>query len=143
MRKLFAFLLAVCLLLPACAPAEDRDPIIGCWAFLVDGEKYPEFMQNFGDYDSMMAIYYFLSDGTVMLLENDMKDKAAQPVFASVGVWEKTGDVYSCSIIGLGSCSLSFWAESLMIAPEQNPGVSMKLRLIRPFNPYSDYSITR
>ena len=31
MRKLFAFLLAVCLLLPACSLAEEPDGIYGCW----------------------------------------------------------------------------------------------------------------
>ena len=143
MKKLFAFLLAMCLLLPAAGFAESRDHLVGCWVFLVDGEKYPEFMQNFGDYDSMMAIYYFLSDGTVMLLENDMKNKTAQPVFASVGKWEKAGDDYRCSIIGLGDCGIRFWAESIMLSPDQTPGISMKLRYIRPFDPYSDYSIAK
>ena len=85
----------------------------------------------------------FRPKGMGMLLENDMKNKTAQPVFASVGKWEKAGDDYRCSIIGLGDCGISFWAESIMLSPDQTPGISMKLRYIRPFDPYSDYSIAK
>ena len=143
MKKVFAFLLAVCLLLPAFAPAEDRDPIVGCWYMLVDGEKYPEFMANFGNYDSMLSIYYFLSNGTVTLLENDVAGGSSQPTYTSVGRWKKDGDSYQCSIMGIGNCTITFWAESAMLATESTPGVSMKLRLLRPFNPYSDYSFSK
>ena len=143
MKKVFAFLLAVCLLLPACAPAEDRDPIVGCWAMLIDGEKYPEFMQSFGNYDSMMSIYYFLSNGTIMLLENDVTNGTAQPYYTSSGKWEKSGNVYKCSIIGIGSCTMTLRAETAIFELESTPGVSMKLRYIRPFDPYSDYIITK
>lgn len=143
MRKLFAFLLAVCLLLPACAPAEDRDPIVGCWYMYIDGEKYPEFMQNYGKFDTALSVYYFLSGGTIMLLENDVVNGSSQPTFASVGKWEKSGDGYQCSIFGLGTCTLTLLAESAMLSPESYSGLSMKLRQIRLFNPYSDYVFTR
>ena len=143
MKKLLSIILILALLLPAAAPADSPDPIIGCWYMYIDGEKYPEFLQNIGTYDSTMSIYYFRSDNTIALLENDIVYGAAQPTYASVGRWEKSGDGYRCSIIGLGECTVTLWAESAMVAPDQNQGVSMKIRKIVPFNPYKDYDIKR
>ena len=81
MKKLIALTLILALLLPAGAMASSNDLIIGFWYLLVDNGRYPELMKNYGDFDYVLSAYLFSEDGNIYLLESDIKDGAATPIF--------------------------------------------------------------
>ena len=139
MKRLFAIILALCLLVPFCVSAETDDPIIGYWYCFMDLTAYPELVPSVGEYDHMLSMYYFDPSGVIYLLENDVKDGASTPFYTGGGRWEKTESGYNVSIIGIGETTLSFYGPSAYI---QIPGsdLSMKLRNLTRFNPYKDYS---
>lgn len=139
MRKLITVILVLALLLPALALAE-QDPIVGYWYAYYDGAVYPEFMQSFGNYDSAISLYYFAENGSIILLENDMKDGSATPTFTSCGKWEKKLFSYNFSIIGLGEGTIELQTDTMKIAPSSYNGMKMTLRKIISFNPYKDFS---
>jgi len=138
MKKLITIILVLALLLPAAALA-DQDPIVGYWYLYLDGKAYPELMKNIGDYDSIVDLYYFAEDGTVMTLENVLKNGSATPTYTSQGKWEKSLFAYSFSIIGLGDGKISIKDDSLELTLPNNNGLKMRLRKIVQFNPYKDY----
>ena len=138
MKKLITIILVLALILPAAALAE-RDPIVGYWYMYVDGNAYPELAANFGDYDSILSMFYFAEDGTVMILENAMKDGAATPRFANQGKWEKNLFAYSFNIIGFGDGKITVKDDRIEFAPSSYNGVKIPLLKIVTFNPYKDY----
>lgn len=138
MKKLITIILVLALLLPAAALAADPDPIVGYWYMYYDGVAYPEFVSNFGNYDSFLDLYFFAEDGTIMLLENAIKDGSATPTFTSCGKWEKKLFSYNFSIIGIGDGTIELNTDTMKIAPSSYNGIKMVLRKIIPFNPYKD-----
>ena len=139
MKRFLLLFLAVALLLAGSAAA-DREEIVGDWYMYVDGELYPEFIPNFAPYDELFLLYSFRSDGIITLLELDLQDNTGTPVFSTVGKWEKSGLLYSYSIIGIGSGDAKLSNGDLLIGL-QNTTVPyyMRLHKITAFNPYSDY----
>ena len=140
MKKLITIILIVALILPAAALAVDRDRIIGYWYMNVDNDYYPEFMANYGDYDSALSAYYFTKSGRVMLLESDIKDDSGTSSLMSVGTWEKVQnkmDTFSCQIIGIGDGTIIINDdESMELTNSQK--ITFRLWRMRIFNPYSD-----
>lgn len=139
MKKLLAIILILAMLLPSAVLAADPDQIVGYWYFYLDGNKYPELMKNLGDYDSLIDMYYFAEDGTVMVLENAMKDTSGTPKFTSQGKWEKILFGYNFSIIGLGDGKVTVKDDSMELTLPNYNGLKMRLRKIIQFDPYSDY----
>ena len=144
MKKLLAIILILALLLPAAAGALVRDRIVGYWYIFIDGDHYPEFMANYGDYNYVLSAYFFSSDGFIMLLENDMKDNAATPTFITCGKWEKEKmgiDTYHYQIMGMGEGTIKIEdnGNMYMAIPNNPTNLSLHLRMIFPFSPYSDY----
>ena len=143
MKKLITVILIIVLAMHGMAYADNIDKrIVGYWYFFVDGDFYPEYMQNFGDYDYSLIAYFFSKDGFVFLLENDMKDNVATPTFISCGKWKKIGlDKYSAQIMGFGDCEIIVEDnKNMYLTSQQVNNVKMHLRGIFPFDPYSDYS---
>lgn len=138
MKKLFAAVLILALLLPAAVLAEGRDPIIGCWYAYFDGEIYPEIKAAYGNIDNELSVYYFNADGSIYTLDNTIIDGSAEPTFAACGKWEIINGVYQFSIIGMGTGDIHLSGDELHAAI---PGTElyMVMHKIIPFNPYADY----
>ena len=142
MKKLITIIMILATLLPAAALAIDRDIIVGYWYMFIDGDFYPEFMANFGDYDYILSAYFFAEDGTIYLLEADMKDGSASPAFVSCGKWKKVKGIrtYSYKIMGLGEGTLKVEeGGDMYLGIPGSDSASMHLRKISPFSPYTDY----
>ena len=139
MKKLIALILILALALPAAAlAASKRDPIIGYWYIFLDVVQYPELKSSLENYDHGISMYYFDDSGIIYLLENDVKDCVSTPSYASTGKWEKTGSGYNVSILGIGETTLSLDGDAALLKLPSYP-LSMKLRKIYTFNPYTDY----
>jgi hypothetical protein len=140
MKKIITIILILALIIPTVSMAVSRDRIIGYWYMNVDNDYYPEFMANYGDFDSAFSAYYFTKSGRVMLLENDVKDDSGTPSFLSVGTWEKVKnkmDTFSCQIIGIGEGTIVIKDnESMELTNSQK--TTFRLWRMRIFNPYSD-----
>ena len=141
MKKLIAVVLILALLLPAGALASSNDLIIGFWYLLVDNGRYPELMKNYGDFDYVLSAYLFSEDGNIYLLESDIKDGAATPIFSCCGTWEIAQGIrkYSYQMMGLGQGSIRLEEGGDMYISVQNDSFSLHLRMMFPFNPYLDY----
>ena len=141
MKKLLALILILALALPALALATPSELIIGCWYMLVDNDWYPEMMKNLGDYDYTISVYIFSGDGNIYVMEGDIKDGAAEPFFHACGTWEKANGTgqYTYRIIGLGEGSVRVeeGGHMYMLIPDSQ--LSMHMRKMIPFNPYTDY----
>ena len=138
MKKLITFTLILALLLPATVLAEERDPIVGNWYILFDGNIYPEIKSAVGNMDSDLSVYYFNADGSIMLLDNPITDGSSDPTFAACGKWEIINDAYKYSIIGLGTGNILLSGDELLVELSEY-GIYMVMRKIIPFNPYEDY----
>jgi len=142
MKKILSLILAVLLLIPAAAPAEDPDPIVGLWYVLGDKYIYPELMDGIGDYDTYLSVYYFNSDGTVSLLDSAVKDGKGTPEFTTAGKWFFKDNQYSYRIIGIGEGTMKYDQEKdLLKVYAEGTNMYMSVRRIVPFNPYKDYGI--
>lgn len=139
MKKLFVFILALCLAVPFCTFAETQDPIVGSWYMLFDKNITPEMAPNFNDLDLIIMAYSFMSDGTIFLSENDIKDKVGDYASAVSGKWEKNGSSYTYSITGFGSGNVFVESDSIYLQTGVN-GLYLKLRKMIPYDPYADYS---
>ena len=139
MKKLLAVVLILALLLPVAALADDTaDPIIGHWYLLFDKNVSPELASNFQDNDYIFMIFSFLSDGTILQSEIDIKDKTGNPYSGSAGKWERSGYDYSYSIIALGSGKALLEGDSLLLQM-QNSTIYLKLHKLIPLDAYNDY----
>lgn len=140
MRKLITMILILALALPALTLAEEPDPIVGCWYTFIDNSRYPELMKNYGDYDYVLSAYLFAEDGKIYLLENDVKDGAATPVFYCCGAWDKAQDIrkYNYKIMGIGegTIRLEEGGDMYLIMGD----LSLHFRMMFPFSPYRDMS---
>lgn len=136
MKKLFVVFLALLLLL-SFSVVSYADSCIGYWYMYVDGSQYPEFMANYGNFDSVLSLYYFSESGKIFLLENDMLNESATPSFVCCGKWEKDDSSYKYSLFGIGEGTFSAIA-TLMKLDSPN-SYSMILRRVVPFDPYKDY----
>jgi len=138
MRKLITITLILALLIPAAALADDQDPIIGCWYLYYDAYIYPEFASTYGNVESEVSIYYFLPNGSIMLLDNPIKGESSTPTYSGCGRWQKTDNGYTYSLVGLGEGDARITDNGVEL---QLPGstVYMVMRSLIPFNPYADY----
>lgn len=141
MKKLIALAMILILIVPASALAVDRDPIIGGWYMCYDEKVTPEMASNFSGFDKIFAIYDFTEDGTIMLLEVDLKEGKGTPVYSAAGKWSKENDKYKYSIIGLGQGTAFIKDRELYLALDNVSARQMylKIRRIEYFDPYSDY----
>lgn len=138
-RKLISVLLITAIaILPVAALAVEPDPVVGYWYVFIDLKEYPEMASTAGNYDNMLSMYYFNESGSIYLLENDMKDYAATPMFTGNGRWEKTSSGYNVSIIGFGETTMIV-SEDTAYLKIPNTQLSMKFRKITSFNFYTDY----
>ena len=139
MKKLITLILILALTLPAAAMAAD-DLIVGFWYTFIDNSRYPELMKNYGDYDYVLSAYLFAEDGKIYLLENDVKDGAATPVFYCCGTWDKAQGIrkYNYKIMGIGegTIRLEEGGDMYLIMGD----LSLHFRMIFPFSPYRDMS---
>ena len=142
MKKLITIILILALLLPAAAGSiGNNDRIVGYWYMFLDGTYYPEVAVNYGGYDYALSAYFFSPNGTISLLENDIKDGAATPTFTSCGKWEKSGfNKYSAQILGLGDCSIDIEDNGNMYLTLSATKMKVHLHMIIYANPYTDYS---
>lgn len=139
MKKLLILFLFLSLLCSS-AVASDRDPIVGEWYMLVDGDLYPEFVVNFGDYTKLIIVYSFLADGSIMITENDISAETNNVYYTSSGKWEKKLSGYNYSIFGIGPGELKLDGDTLLLSSKTgNVTVSTRLRRMIPFDPYNDY----
>ena len=137
MKKLFCALL-VLMLLPIISFA-DESPV-GCWYFLYDKEKYPEFSENYHDADLVFIIYVFSSDGSISILENYVTGKTGSPTYKTVGFWSTSDSGYQYGIVGFGKGEIFIKDDMLhMQVPDSN--YYMELMKITPFDPYDNVYI--
>lgn len=140
MKKLLTLILAVALILPAAAMAEDRDPIVGCWYMFFDGDMYPEAKFAFGDCDNEISVYYFKQDGTIMMLDNTVTGGTGNPIYTLCGRWEIRNGEYYISIISLGEGKTILDGDVLKIPAFSVDNIFVIIHRIIPFNPYADYA---
>lgn len=139
MKKLLIVFLIVSLIVPTVSFAVDpSDPIIGNWYIMFDKFASPELAPNFSENDLIFLVYSFFNDGTILQSEIDIKDKIGTPFSGAAGKWEKSGNGYSCSIIGLGSVNaLIENGELLLHMPNSN--FYLRFRKLVPLDAYNDY----
>ena len=134
MKKLLCAFL-VLMLLPIFAFADDTPD--GCWYFLYDKEKYPEFSENYHDSDLVFSIYVFSSDGTIAILENYVTGKSGDPTYKTVGFWNASDSGYQYGIVGFGKGAIFVKDDMLhMQIPDSN--YYMELMKMYPFDPYDN-----
>lgn len=138
MKRFIVVLLVICLFLPGLSFADDPDPISGCYYLYYDKSVTPELATSFGSYDRIIAVYTFLNDGTIVLLEHDVEGTTGIPSYNSAGKWEHDAADYKYSIIGLGE-GRAYIKDDCIFLGLMNNTVYMKLHKLFPFNPYSDY----
>lgn len=122
------------------ALAEDPDSVVGTYYLFYDKSATPEMATSFGAYDRMIAVYSFLSDGSIVCLEHDVLDGSGTPFFGSAGKWEPNGQNYKYNIIGFGSGELKLYDDYVMIQINETT-TYMKLRKLIPMDPYHDYAV--
>ena len=137
MKRFFAFVL-VLLFLPLFALADEPDPIVGTWYMYFDVTFTPEMASSMSGYDRIISVYTFLSDQSVVCVEHNSKDNTGEPAFGSVGKWEKSGNEYNYSLIGLGEGKAYIKDERLYLGMYENT-VYFGLHKLIPINPYKDY----
>ena len=137
MKKLITIILILAMLLPAVVLADDLDPIVGCWYMYADKNIIPEFMSFYADADSELSVYYFLENGSVMLLDNIVTNGTGTPTFTPLGKWEKSGQDYKFSLLQLGEGTLRVSGDEMYL-PAQGSNMFMIMRRIICFNPYKD-----
>ena len=142
MKKLLAMILILALLLPAAALSGNSDPIVGAWYMFYSKNETPEMAATFGACEIMTAVYDFWENGTITLSETDVLDGASTPAYMAAGKWEKDGDTYQYSILGVGSGKCLIEGDSLLLGLNDNV-VYMKLHRMIPFDPYNDYDYKR
>ena len=135
MKKLFCLLL-VLLFIPCAAFASDS--IVASWYMLYDKSTCPELAANFQNMDLIVAVYSFLEDGSIMLSENDIKDKNGTPLSSGVGKWERGLLNYTYNIIGFGSGSC-FIENDLLYLQLNSSNLYLTLHKMIPLDPYRDY----
>lgn len=142
MKKLVSFLLAALILLMPIASICESDNLIGSWYIYVDATKYPELSQLSNYNDSAFTVYTFLENGTIMWLENDVKDGNATPTYNACGRWEKGEEKnnYKYSMIGIGEGTMILKNDGLTINIPQN-NIAVRFRRIFTFNPYTDFKL--
>lgn len=136
MKRLFVALLSFLLLL-SFSVSTYADSCVGYWYMYIDGSQYPEFMANYGNFDSALSLYYFSESGKIFLLENDMLNESATPSFVCCGKWENDGPSNKFSLFGVGEGTCS--AVATLMKLDYPNSHSLFLRRVVPFNPYKDY----
>jgi hypothetical protein len=136
MKRILVLILSLVLLFSSSSFASDSYAIAGYWYMYVDGNQYPEFMANIGNYDNTISLYYFSDSGKIFLLENDMLNESATPSFSCVGKWEKVQYSYKYNLIGIGEGTLTIAANMMKIVMPSS--YSMVLRRVIPFDPYKN-----
>ena len=136
MKKFVVFILILALILPAASLAADRDPILGSGYLIFDATLYPELKAEFDNYDLIIMVYSFMEDGTVIQTENDIKEGTSNQNCRTVGKWEKDGDKYTYSIVGLGTGDLTMDNEKYYLKIRENH--FMIFRRMVEYNPYTD-----
>lgn len=141
MKKLIALALILVMLFPAAVMAADRDPIIGGWYMFFDSAETPEVASNFSGYDRIFSVYDFLDNGTIMILEADIKNNMSTPVYLASGKWSNENGTYHYSITGLGenTCYIKDNAIFLRVEYLSARPFYMKLRRMEYYDPYGDY----
>ncbi len=138
MRKLLSLILAFTLTPMIALGDNTSDPIIGGWYLVFDVALYPEIFDDDDDVDYEFGLCRFLPDGRIGGLTLDIKnDNYNTTDYAIGGRWSNNGDEYSVDLLGLGSVSAFFRDGDLYIGA--NEEISMKLRRMEEFNPYTDY----
>jgi hypothetical protein len=140
MKKLLTIILAVALILPAAALAEDKDPIVGCWYLCADMSIYPEMSYAYGNKDLLFDMYNFMQDGTVMVVAFEQTGKEGNAKFQLSGRWEKADDHYIFKIIGSGESTIYVKGDLMyfnLLVVGGTDAYSVMHRVI-PLNPYTD-----
>ncbi len=141
MKKLFIFLLILAMV-PVIAIAEEPDPILGSWYMFYDKNETPEIENLFPDYNMIIEIYTFQSDGLIMVTENAIRSATDSNLHHNpIGKWSRTGDEYSYSMIGVGENTCYFKDNELFLTLEQ--GTGLRLHKLLPLDPYKDYDFKR
>lgn len=138
MRKLIAVVLVILLLLPAAALAAD--PIVGCWYVHMDLKTYPELRATYGNYDTIVDLYFFDESGVIRAIEGVITDGACTPTFGGVGKWEKNLFGYNVSLLGFGDSTMTVSGdEAKMKLSNSGMDLTMKFRRLVVFDIYNDY----
>lgn len=136
MKRTIVLVLLICSL---CTFAiAETDPAIGAWYFMFDFHVYPEFKENFGDYDIMLSTLVFLEDGTIVELDNTLSGKTPTQEASVYGRWEKKNGKYNYKLLGLGEGNFTIDDDKMYI--DVGNGIKMLLHKVITFNPYKDYT---
>ena len=125
MKKLLSVVLLLCLLIPA-ACAEEQDPITGAWYIMLDYSEYPATAETAGK-DYMLYIMIFEPSGRISAVSGESLQTTGLYAYGStVGTWEKNGDAYTVSLIGVGINSAEFSGDRLLVQMTENVWYSMR-----------------
>jgi len=126
MKKLITIILAMALILPTAAPAEDKDPIIGAWYIMLDYRDIPETPESAGK-NYMIYIMIFDDSGSITgITAEDIQNSGMVAQGAAIGTWSKTDDGYTVNMIGVGSNRAEFSDDRLLVQMVQNVWYSMQ-----------------
>ena len=143
MKKLLVIILAVALILPAAALMEERDPIIGAWYMFVDTTLYPEIKGAYNNNDFIYDVYFFTAEGSIYMLDMNMKGSDSNATVTVAGRWQKSNDKYIASIVGIGENELMLEGDTIILDLSNiinQQGIRTGARMYRTitFNPYQD-----
>lgn len=142
MKKLLAVILAIAMILPAAALAEEKDPIIGAWYVSIDMNEYPEMKSYYGNADSVMFIYFFSEDNLIREAAIYITNGEGTQQFNTLGRWEKAEPDYLVSLLGVGENTAYIDEDDCLIIGIGNANafdIYMRLYHIIGFDMYKDY----
>lgn len=126
MKKLITIILILALLLPAAAPAEQQDPILGAWYIMLDYSEYPATAESAGK-KYMLYIMIFEEDGTISGISGESLETTGLYANGSaIGTWQNNGGAYTVNMIGVGSNAAEFSGDRLLVQMTGNVWYSMQ-----------------
>jgi hypothetical protein len=140
MKKLITIILILALV-PVIALADERDPIVGSWYMYVDISITPELAGAFNNSDMLLLILKMNDGGTISSITFALNGSEDNYDYSPAGKWEKDGDSYSLSIVGIGKTKAVIQDGDLIFDAKGLTGynIGMKLHKLKEFDPYSDY----
>ena len=138
MKKLLTVVLILAMLMPAAAPAEERDPIVGCWYMYIDGDLYPDLAASFGGCDTYLQFYYFLEDGTIKGYDNTSSGGTMTQNYVLYGTWQKADNGYSINIPTVGTGYVYIDRDLIIFPLIYVQDTYQVMRRAIPFDPNSD-----
>lgn len=127
MKKLFAVILILALIIPAVSMAAEPDPIVGAWYLMLDYTKSPYEDSSFENKNYMIYVLFFEEDGTVSGFSGESIQGVGFYGAGTIrGTWLHAGDIYAANISGFGTSNPTIEDGRLILWASGNIYYSMR-----------------